>query len=150
MRAPPALVGVIVLLFSSIWIFLGAHGLYRDLQFHYEGAKSTALIEKLSSSSSGGRHGGTMYEAKYTFAIPGGKETADVQISYASYYHLHSGQQAGVLYLPGAPSESRLDDEVDADWQWHNHAGALAMGLFIAGIGCFVMWTGRMKERELR
>jgi hypothetical protein len=147
MKIPPALVGAIVLLFSSIFIFLGAHGLYRDLEFRNEGAKSTAVIEKLSRSSSGGRHGGTSFNARYTFATPTGNETVEVPISGASYYYLHSGQQVAVLYLPGVPGESRLDDQVDADWQWHNHAGGLALGLFIAGIGCFSIWTGQKKKR---
>jgi hypothetical protein len=150
MRASPVFVGVIVVLFSSIFIGLGTHGVYRDMQFRYHSAKSMATIENLSRTSSGGRRGGSSFTAKYTYATPGGMETLEVPISYASYYYLHSGQQVVVLYLPDVPGESRLDDQVDADWQWHNHAGALAMGLFIAAIGCFATWTGWVKRRGLR
>ena len=150
MRVPLRLVVAVLLLFSSIFLFLGAHGVYRDIQFGHYSAKSIATIENLSRTSSGGRRGGTTFKAKYTFATPSGKETVEVPISYASYYYLHSGQHVAVLYLPGVPGESRLDDQVDADWQWHNHAGALALGLFIVAVGCFAVWTDRMKRRELR
>jgi hypothetical protein len=149
MRASPILIAIIVVLFSSIFVGLGAHGLYRDIQFRYHSAKSRATIENLSRTSSGGRRGGSSYKAEYTFATPGGMETVEVPISYASYCHLHSGQQVAVLYLPDVPGESRLDDQVDATWQWHNHAGGLAMGLFFAAIGCFAAWTGWMKRRGL-
>jgi Protein of unknown function (DUF3592) len=150
MKVSPVLIGGIVLLFSSIFIFLCAHGVYRDIQFRQYGAKSMATIENLSKTSGGAGHGGITFKAKYTFATPSGVETVEVPISSASYYSLQSAQQVSVLYLPGVPGESRLDDQIDANWQLYNHASALALGLFIAATGCFVMRTGQKKRRKMR
>jgi hypothetical protein len=143
----PALVGALVVLFSMAFICLGGLGLYHDYQFQGRTGKSTATIESLSRSSTSGRGGGSTYMAVYSYSTPAGLgQTADVAISPSSYYRLHRGEQVAVKYLLDAPGESRLDDEIDEEWQWHNHETGLGVGLFFASMGLFLIYLGWRKK----
>jgi Protein of unknown function (DUF3592) len=144
-RVPPVLVGLLVVLFASGFIFLGVRGLHQDYQFNENVGRSTAMIERLDSTSSG--KGGTKYEAIVSFVA--GKESVSedrIRVAPGTFYRLHQGDQVPIKYLSDQPGQARIEEKGDDDWHWQNDEAGLGVGLLFASFGLIIAWFGRPRE----
>jgi hypothetical protein len=139
-RVPTILGGIFFTLFASLFIWLGGHGLYRDIQFEKSDRRSTATIERLSY---GGKRN---YIADYHYMADGILQVSSSTIGTPTYYKLHVGQQVPIKFLSENPALSRIDWPMEGQWHRQNDETGMGFGTLFAMIGLFVACFGRPRK----